>query len=180
MKTTVIDTFTTRKNLFPVIATALAATYLGYAVIPLIDASRTAAETAEPAATTESVSNPEPISVQEQADFLQISEWRLFGQAVSNSATADGVPPETQLELKLQGIFYLSSNPSNAHAIIELPEQIQKTYKINDQLPGGAILQTIENDKVILLVDNKQESLVLQKTNPEQQPATEDTSLTTQ
>jgi type II secretory pathway component PulC len=61
----------------------------------------------------------------------------------------------------LQGVFFLAQHPKMAHAIIESADQIQKTYKINDELPGGAILQAIERNKIILLRDNQQEYLEL-------------------
>jgi general secretion pathway protein C len=123
-------------------------------------------------------SAPEP---QSPMDLLQISTWHLFGESEANApANLSDTPPETQLQLKLLGVFNLSNNPAATHAIIEADDQVQKTYRVNETLPGGAVLEAVENNKAILLVDNQRESLSLQKFNSESQPAVEDPSLSAQ
>lgn len=97
--------------------------------------------------------------IEARQDFMLISEFHLFGHPDSASSSPDGIAPETAQQLTLKGVFYLAGN--DAHAIIESADQSQKTYQINDTLPGGAILQAIENNRIILLTDKRRESLFL-------------------
>jgi general secretion pathway protein C len=151
------------------LATALALGYLLHAVFPLLTTLKTKTEVEQGSQATERHPLSESNGTEkEPPDFLQISEWHLFGRsALALSPSEGGVTPQTQLELKLQGIFYLAQHQKNAHAIIESPDQIQKTYKINDELPGGAILQAIENEKIIILINNRQEFLSLDRNKSE-------------
>ncbi len=99
-------------------------------------------------------------------DFAQVSDFHLFGQLASASPSFDGVPPETTQQLKLKGVVYLPNE--HAYAIIESSDQTQKKHKVNDILPGGAMLQSIETNRIIILTDNRQESLALDKAKSEQ------------
>jgi general secretion pathway protein C len=159
--------FIQRKNALPVLSAILAMTYLSYVSIPLIfllgsEKAQTGFQTnhLQVATTAQSLEEKQP-------DYLLISDWHLFGQAVDGLSFPNGMVPETQLQLKLQGVFTLSEHDDYAHAIIETPDQIQKAYKINDALPGGATLKAIENDKIIILRNNQQESLALGRQKPE-------------
>jgi hypothetical protein len=112
-----------------------------------------------------------PIAVtqdnQATPDFTQMSAWHLFGQPDAQAAgvaAAAEIAPETPLDLKLQGVFYLGSDKNQAYAIITTTaDQIQKTYQINEQLPNGSILQTIAHDHVTLLANNVSQSLPLSR-----------------
>lgn len=81
--------------------------------------------------------------------------------------------PESLLELKLQGVFYITLNKKITRAIIEGPDHVQKNYKIDDELPDGAVLQSIEDEKIILLRNNRQEILELEGKKAAQQPASQ-------
>ncbi|GAB6142010.1 hypothetical protein JCM14076_27390 [Methylosoma difficile] len=129
---------------------------------------------------TETGLEQEPLaSGQNGPDFLQISEWHLLGQD-SNPVSNTETPPETQLQLKLMGVFKLANHPTATRAIIQSEDNVQKIYRLNETLPGGAVLEAIDNDKATLLVDNQRESLSLQKFNDDSQPAVEDPSLSAQ
>lgn len=93
-------------------------------------------------------------------DFTQISNWHLFGVSQSLANASDTSIASSDTELKLRGVFFLGSQ-HKAHAIIEASDQTQKAYRVNDQLPNGAILLAIENEKVTLLTNNQQTSLPL-------------------
>jgi general secretion pathway protein C len=168
LNSALLDTLIKRKNFFPMLATGLALGYLLHAIAPLLTPLKTEVEQ-EGSQVPESPSLSESNGTEkEPQDFLQISEWHLFGHSAPVLSPSEaGVTPQTQLELKLQGIFYLAQHQKNAHAIIESPDQIQKTYKINDELPGGAILQAIENEKIIILINNRQEFLSLERNKSE-------------
>jgi type II secretory pathway component PulC len=165
LKTAVFDSADSRTKLLPILATGLAFTYL-ISGIPAMTGTET-----EPATPQANVTPSH--ALQTPQDFSLISDFHLFGQSssASTSASATGVPPETTQQLHLKGVLYLPDK--HAYAIIESSDQHQKTYKINDTLPGGAILQAIESNSIVILADNRQESLILTKTKQEQ-PATAD------
>ncbi len=100
-------------------------------------------------------------------DFSSIGDFHLFGRP-KNAASSSfpGLPAESTLPLKLKGVLYLPDK--QAYAIIEASDQNQKTYRINDALPGGAMLQTIESNSVIISSGKRQESLALTQTKLEQ------------
>lgn len=96
-------------------------------------------------------------------DLLQISQWHLFGQNLNSSEVANGSISETQLQLKLLGVFMLSTAPENASAIIQTGDAQQKKYRPGDELPGGAKLQSIEQARVVLKHGEREESLLMKK-----------------
>ena len=113
----------------PILATGLAGAYLVFSLVQL-DADP------QPIPPTTKVESHAP---QTQQDFSEITGLHLFGQAALPSS-ADGFSVEPSQALQLKGVLYLPDN--QAHAIIESSGHVQKTYRINDSLPGGAILQT--------------------------------------
>jgi type II secretory pathway component PulC len=147
-----------QKKLPPLIIGILALGYLLAVILPLLTHVKISAD---PANTPLVHLSSDTETAPKQQDATQITTWHLFGLPPDQSATASGEPIATELELVLQGVFFLAQHPKMAHAIIESADQIQKTYKINDELPGGAILQAIERNKIILLRDNQQEYLEL-------------------
>jgi len=162
----VFDITGSKPKVFPILATGLVLTYLINSILTF-SSSATETETTDK---TTLAQNPE---LQTPQDFSRISEFHLFGQSASTSSVG-GLPAETTLPLKLKGVLYLPDN--HAHAIIEAADQTQKTYRVNDTLPGGAILQTIESNSIVIMSDNRQESLGLAKTKTEQaesEPSTE-------
>jgi type II secretion system protein C len=160
-------TFIQRKNTLSTLSAMLAMSYLSYVSIPLIFLAGSENEQTVFQTNPLQIAMPAQISEEKPQDFLEISDWHLFGQADVALASPSGAVPETQLQLKLQGVLTTSEHYHNAHAIIETSKQIQKTYKINDELPGGATLKAIENDKIIILRNNRQESLSLERQKPE-------------
>ena len=101
-----------------------------------------------------------------QMDFLVIKDWHLFGQPAAISAQNSdqrGTPQETQLQLKLLGVFFLPDQKKASYAIIEADDHLQKKYRPDDELPGGATLQSIVKEQVILLRNNQRESLSMDR-----------------
>ena len=99
-------------------------------------------------------------------DFLVIKDWHLFGQPAAISAQNSdqrGTPQETQLQLKLLGVFFLPDQKKASYAIIEADDHLQKKYRPDDELPGGATLQSIVKEQVILLRNNQRESLSMDR-----------------
>jgi len=152
--------------LLPLLATVLATTYLAYVVFQGFIGAKEQDYTELHLANHQEAEIVAAPSEQQKPDYAEISQWHLFGQS-EVALSPGGDVPETQLQLKLQGVLATSKHLQNAHAFIQTPEQTQKAYKVNDQLPGGATLKTIERDKVIILMNNQHESLSLEKLKPE-------------
>ena len=96
-----------------------------------------------------------------------IVNWHLFGkpEAAGSPQAAPETAPETPLNLSLRGVA-ASDDPTSAWAIIANEGGKESAYAINGELPGGAILKEIHADHVILLRNNRNETLSLPK-NPD-------------
>ncbi len=68
--------------------------------------------------------------------------------------------PETRLNLKLRGVF-ASQNKELARAIIADARGDDQSYAIGDQVPGGAVLNDVFEDRVILDRNGQLETLKL-------------------
>ena len=101
-----------------------------------------------------------------QLDFRAIKDWHLFGQTETMAAQNGGlneIPQETQLQLKLLGVFFLPNQKNTSYAIIETDDHVQKKYRPGDEVPGGITLQSIAKQQVILLRNNQRESLSMER-----------------
>lgn len=163
----------TAGNALQGIATFLAVAYLSYVLFTVFAGSSgiepiEEIPSASPAS-IEAAANPKP-------DLMQIADWHLFGQAVSHDDANTGVA-ETQLQLKLLGVFLLLQAPKNAYAIIQAEDGQQKKYRPGDELPGGATLRSIEQMRVLLSHNNRQEFLALQRNSTGSSATTENPPL---
>ena len=73
-------------------------------------------------------------------------------------------PQETQLQIKLLGVFFLPNQKKSSFAIIEGDDKLQKKYRLGEELPGGVTLQSIDKEQVILLRNQQPEYLSMDKT----------------
>ncbi len=99
------------------------------------------------------------------SDFQQLADLHLFGQARpdEDARGPGGAPldaPETRLNLTLRGILF-NSMGEMARAIIAAPGQPDQHYRIGDDLPGGATIDAIYADRVMLLRNGRYETLRL-------------------
>lgn len=99
---------------------------------------------------------------QTQTVARQIASWHLFGHARSVAASAGPtIAPETKLNLLLRGVL-ASADSANAEAIIAAgAKAAEKIYRIDESIPGGAILREIYADRVILEYRGRVETLTL-------------------
>lgn len=99
-----------------------------------------------------------------QVDYRKIAALHLFGQAEQTSAAArSSAPidaPETRLNLTLSGIL-LNTDPELTRAIISAPGREEEIYRPGSQLPGGAVIDQIYADRVMLLRNGQYETLRL-------------------
>lgn len=106
-----------------------------------------------------------PQSAVEQPVATKISQLHLFGKfevkKVAPPPKLDvASAPETRLNLKLRGVFS-SQDKTIARAIISDPKGDDDSYAIGDEVPGGAILNDILEDRVILERNGQLEVLKL-------------------
>jgi general secretion pathway protein C len=98
---------------------------------------------------------------QKRADYRQIAALHLFGQA--EQAARSNAPidaPETRLNLTLRGILF-NTDPQQTRAIISAPGKEDDTYRVGSQVPGGAVIDQIYADRVMLLRNGQYETLRL-------------------
>ncbi|MEZ5564940.1 MAG: type II secretion system protein GspC [Gammaproteobacteria bacterium] len=92
-------------------------------------------------------------SATDATDYSTITAAHLFGEAntkapdVSDDAALNA--PDTSLSLQLRGAI-AAEDPKYAHAIIADANGNEKVYFVNGSLPGGATVQQIQADRVIL------------------------------
>jgi len=95
-----------------------------------------------------------------------IASFQLFGN--TNAAPKKIVQeiknlPKTKLKLTLTGVLASKENEV-ASALIEGPNKDTLSYKIEDELPGGAILKQVFKDRVVLERSGKLENLFFVET----------------
>jgi len=105
-------------------------------------------------------------STQQSAILMsqQIANSHLFGQADTGVSTQRGSnAPETKLNLILKGVI-ASSDARNAVAFIAAGQSArEKSYSIGDNLPGGAILKEIYDERILLEYRGRMENLSLRR-----------------
>ncbi len=104
--------------------------------------------------------------VADAAAYAGIADAHLFGQASAADAdpalTSGAQAPETQLNLQLRGVV-ATLDARFAHAIIADGSGNEKVYFLKDALPGGAVLQQVQADRVLLSRGGIVEALLLPK-----------------
>lgn len=159
-----------QNKILPRLPLILASVYFSYAVfsvLPLLTTGHSV-DLGASADTAQSVSTPpEPV------DLTAIKDWHLFGQApvaVEKDAAAviaeGGKLPETQLQLKLLGVFFVQGpkgRENAGYAIIQSGDNQHKSYKPGDELPGGATLQSLASEQVVLKHNQQLESLSMDR-----------------
>ena len=108
--------------------------------------------------------------VREQPLARKINNYHLFGKYEQQKTVAapvkPAVVPETRLNLKLRGVF-ASIDDNAARAIIADSRGDEDSYRLGSELPGGAILNEIHADHVILEHNGRLETLKLPVDVPE-------------
>ncbi|MDH5360125.1 MAG: type II secretion system protein GspC [Gammaproteobacteria bacterium] len=87
----------------------------------------------------------------------------LFGSAGNGSNGASTAAPDTNLNLSLSGVI-AADDPAIALAFIRVAGAQEKSYAINEQVAGGAIVKEIHQDRVILSRNGRFETLRMPQT----------------
>jgi general secretion pathway protein C len=97
-----------------------------------------------------------------------ISSFKLFGDTqapVKKELVETEKLPETTLKLSLRGVL-AGKNNLQAGALIEGPDRQTNSYRIDEEVPGGAILKQVYPDRVVLERSGRLENLVFEETRP--------------
>ncbi len=105
-------------------------------------------------------------NVPRPADYAAIGAWHLFGRLeVGRPVETPPVAlPVTPLNLRLVGVFFVEQG-DQALALIAEGDSLERGYRIGAPLPGGALLERIQRDHVIVSRNGRQEILNLPKLN---------------
>lgn len=107
------------------------------------------------------VAAPRASGKQPVARLGPVADLSLFGSAPTATESALDAP-ETQLNLTLRGVWANSSRLL-ARAIVAAGGGSEEAYRIGDPLPGGAVLEEVLPDRVILKRGARLEALYLPK-----------------
>ncbi|CAM2974176.1 type II secretion system protein N [Legionella worsleiensis] len=111
-----------------------------------------------------------------QDSYHDILNSSLFGVYVPNDLNEDNVQ-KSMLNLNLVGILW-ADNAEESQVIIRSSSGEEKTYKIGDKIPGGAVIKRIMAGAVLVDRDGNLESLSLPKNDltfePVAKPLTEE------
>lgn len=97
-----------------------------------------------------------------------IAKFKLFGDAaapVKKAPVTTEKLPETTLRLTLSGVMAGKDN-IQASALIEGPDRQTRSYRIDEEVPGGAILREVHPDRVVLERSGRLENLIFEDTRP--------------
>lgn len=104
---------------------------------------------------------------EDNTDYTAVADWHLFGE-IAKAPPKPPPPaptraPETRLNLNLVGIFF-SDNSRLAVALIAASDNTGvRGYRVGDPLPGGASLEQVHADRVVLSRNGQLETLSLPK-----------------
>ena len=114
-----------------------------------------------------------PAGAADPSAYSAIINAHLFGEASAapepSLSDADNAP-ETQLNLELRGAI-AAADERFAHAIIADGSGLEKVYFLKDTVPGGAVLQQVQPDRVILSRGGALEVLLLPRESGGPRPA---------
>lgn len=111
----------------------------------VVDGASTGVAMAPPAAATALAVAPSRRYSPDEA-----GRWRLFGDAAATVAPVSGASaPETSLALQLLGVFS-TGDARLAGAVIAERGKDGELFRIGAAVPGGATLEKVEADKVLL------------------------------
>jgi general secretion pathway protein C len=145
-----------------ILVIALARALAGLTLAMLVGPSLPPAGSLAPVGSTPGSESP---TLSGRVDDAAISSWHLFGrlEAERSVETPPAPAPVTPLNLRLVGIFFMERGSDRALALIADGGGPERGFRIGEPLPGGARLQRIQRDHVIISRGGQEEVLHLPK-----------------
>lgn len=112
--------------------------------------------------------------VVQRADVANIGAWHLFGRnEVPVPVAAPPVPVAVApLNLRLVGVFFAEQRADKALALIAEGTGVERGYRVGEALPGGARLEQVQRDHVVVSRGSQQEVLNLPRLEETQRAPT--------
>lgn len=112
------------------------------------------------------------------ADFSTISGWHLFGRTEATPVveTQPAPTPVTPLNLRLVGVFLTEQRADRALALIAEGTGVERSYRVGESLPGGARLDQVQRNSVVVSRNGQQEVLNLPRLDEGRRTASADMS----
>jgi general secretion pathway protein C len=105
------------------------------------------------------------VAAQPEVDTSRLAGFSLFKAVAAPAGNTETATQETSLQLRLDGVF-AGSDPRKSGAIItEQAQGIGKLYAVGQAVPGGATLDSVYPDRVILSRNGNREVLRFVRTN---------------
>jgi general secretion pathway protein C len=147
----------------PQLANVLLAIAIGGQVAVIGSGLAGASPASAPPIAQSMVSVPAP-APQQHVDIAGIANSHLFGEVVQQAAQPAAIDPAnappTTMSLVLAGII-AGNDPNSGFAIVGESAQSAKVYAVGDNVPGGARLHSVYDDRVLLDRGGSLESLPL-------------------
>ncbi|HEX5278139.1 MAG TPA: type II secretion system protein N [Fluviicoccus sp.] len=106
-----------------------------------------------------------PAVAQPEIDTSLLAGFSLFKTPAAPSGAAENATQETSLQLRLDGVF-AGSDPRRSGAIItDQAQGVGKLYAVGQAVAGGATLESVYADRVILSRNGNREVLRFVRTN---------------
>lgn len=85
-------------------------------------------------------------------DVGKLASLNLFGAAPVAAGGAAANAPDTTLQLRLAGVFVNAVATASSAIVAERnnPTAPAKVYRVNDTLPGGAVLAEVHDDRIVI------------------------------
>ncbi len=112
------------------------------------------------------------------ADFATIGGWHFFGRMEATPVVeAQPAPtPVTPLNLRLVGVFLTEQRADRALALIAEGTGVERSYRVGESLPGGARLDQVQRNSVVVSRNGQQEVLNLPRLDEGRRTASADMS----
>lgn len=95
---------------------------------------------------------PAPRHEAPAVDVGQLASFNLFGAAPVAAGGAAANAPDTTLQLRLAGVFVNVKAAASSAIVAERnnPTAPAKVYRVNETLPGGAVLAEVHDDRILI------------------------------
>jgi general secretion pathway protein C len=98
--------------------------------------------------------------IEYEAETYALGRFHLFGDFAAGESNGHRNAPQSALNLQIRGLL-ASTDPDEGFAIISDSSGSEGVYRVGAALPGGAVVEEIYNDRVVIARDGSFETLRL-------------------